>query len=119
MMLLAARRTTDIEAVNLMFHFPFFQLCFSAEELVLIHGLADNSSTSSGLGRTDLAQLSPALVQQILSGACAEPAGPLTPDGLTTTESTCSERQTETLNPYWKQIRTKEKVPLVCDCRSM
>ncbi|KAK5855000.1 hypothetical protein PBY51_005141 [Eleginops maclovinus] len=62
------------------------KLCLSAEELVLIHGLADNSSASSGLGRTGLARLSPALVQQILSGACAEVTEHLTPDELTVIE---------------------------------
>ncbi|XP_044028664.1 zinc transporter ZIP4-like [Siniperca chuatsi] len=62
------------------------QACFSAEELVLIYGLADNSSASSGLGRSGLARLSPALVQQILSGACTGITEPLKPDGLTTTE---------------------------------
>lgn len=71
-----------------MFHFPFSQLCFSAEELVLIYGLADNSSNSSALGRSDLALLSPALVQQILSGACTDvTTEPLKPDRLTVTES--------------------------------
>uniref|UniRef100_A0A8C9WVJ7 Zinc transporter ZIP4/12 EF-hand domain-containing protein n=1 Tax=Sander lucioperca TaxID=283035 RepID=A0A8C9WVJ7_SANLU len=62
------------------------QFCFSAKELVLIYGLADNSSASSGLGRTDLARLSPALLQQILSGACADITEPPTPDGLTKAE---------------------------------
>ncbi|XP_060915114.1 zinc transporter ZIP4 [Labrus mixtus] len=62
------------------------QLCLTAKELVLIYGLADNSSASSGLGRSGLARLSPALVQQILSGACAHTHEPLTPDGLTKTE---------------------------------
>ncbi|XP_045915099.1 zinc transporter ZIP4 isoform X1 [Micropterus dolomieu] len=62
-------------------------LCFSAEELVLIYGLADNSSNSSALGRSDLALLSPALVQQILSGACTDvTTEPLKPDKLTVTE---------------------------------
>ncbi|XP_031722441.1 zinc transporter ZIP4 [Anarrhichthys ocellatus] len=62
------------------------RFCASAEELGLIYGLADNSSVSSGLSRTDLARLSPALVQQILSGACADITEPLTPDELTNTE---------------------------------
>ncbi|XP_035536793.1 zinc transporter ZIP4 [Morone saxatilis] len=62
------------------------QLCLSAEELVLIYGLAGNSSASSGLGRSGLAQLSPALVQQILSGACTEVTEPQKPDGLTKAE---------------------------------
>uniref|UniRef100_A0A3P8WC80 Zinc transporter ZIP4 n=1 Tax=Cynoglossus semilaevis TaxID=244447 RepID=A0A3P8WC80_CYNSE len=60
------------------------QRCFSAEELVLILGkAADNSSV---LGRSDLARLSPALVQQILSGACTDNTKPVKPDGLTVTE---------------------------------
>ncbi|TNN47384.1 Zinc transporter ZIP4 [Liparis tanakae] len=64
------------------------QFCASAEELVLIYGLADNGSASSGgLSRTDLARLSPALLQQILSGACEDVTEPPSPDGLTTTES--------------------------------
>ncbi|CAK6949363.1 zinc transporter ZIP4 [Scomber scombrus] len=62
------------------------QRCFSAEELVLIYSLAENRSASSGFGRSDLAQLSPALVQQILSGACTNIIEPLTPDELTKTE---------------------------------
>uniref|UniRef100_G3NJ47 Zinc transporter ZIP4/12 EF-hand domain-containing protein n=1 Tax=Gasterosteus aculeatus aculeatus TaxID=481459 RepID=G3NJ47_GASAC len=66
--------------------FLFSQFCASGEELLLIYGLADNSSVSSGLSRTDFARLSPALVQQILSGACAGVTEPPTPDGLTETE---------------------------------
>ncbi|XP_041811951.1 zinc transporter ZIP4 [Chelmon rostratus] len=62
------------------------QLCFSAEELVLIYGLADNGSASSGLGQSGLARLSPALIQQILSGACAAVTEPQISDVLTTTE---------------------------------
>ncbi|KAF3833977.1 hypothetical protein F7725_025181 [Dissostichus mawsoni] len=62
------------------------KLCLSAEELVLIHSLAENSSAPPGLGQTGLARLSPALVQQILSGACAEVTDPLTHDELTVTE---------------------------------
>uniref|UniRef100_A0A3Q1F6U6 Zinc transporter ZIP4-like n=1 Tax=Acanthochromis polyacanthus TaxID=80966 RepID=A0A3Q1F6U6_9TELE len=56
--------------------------CFSAEELVQIYGLPENSAASS-LGPSDMAQLSPALVQQILSGACAATTEPAGPDGLT------------------------------------
>ncbi|XP_070841410.1 zinc transporter ZIP4 isoform X2 [Chaetodon trifascialis] len=62
------------------------ELCFSAEELVQIYGLTDNGSASSGLGQSGLAQLSPALVQQILSGACTDITAPVTPDGLTQSE---------------------------------
>ncbi|XP_077363381.1 zinc transporter ZIP4-like [Festucalex cinctus] len=56
--------------------------CFSAHELVVIHGLDVNSSN---LGRSGLARLSPALVQQILSGSCAG-SHPAKPDELTKTE---------------------------------
>lgn len=70
-------------------HLDFSQHCFSAEELVLIFGLADNSSASSGLGRSDVARLSPAFVQQILSGACGDVTDQLKPDHLTKTESKC------------------------------
>lgn len=73
--------------LNVSLYFP--QLCFSAEELVLIYGLADNSSASSGLGRSGLARLSPALVQQILSGACANSTEPHISDVLTKAESKC------------------------------
>ncbi|XP_030597575.1 zinc transporter ZIP4 [Archocentrus centrarchus] len=62
------------------------QRCFSAEQLVLIYGLEENSSASSGLGRPAVAQLSTALVQQILSGACADITDPPIPDGLSKTE---------------------------------
>uniref|UniRef100_A0A665T8C7 Zinc transporter ZIP4 n=1 Tax=Echeneis naucrates TaxID=173247 RepID=A0A665T8C7_ECHNA len=62
--------------------FGFSQHCFSAEELILIFGLADNSSASASLGRSDLARLSPAFVQQILSGACVDTAQEAKADGL-------------------------------------
>lgn len=67
----------------------FSQRCFSAEELVQIYGLAENSSASSGLGQPGVVQLSPALVQQILSGACADITDPEKPDGLSKAESKC------------------------------
>ncbi|KAM9418935.1 zinc transporter ZIP4 [Salvelinus alpinus] len=57
-------------------------MCFSPEELIKIHGL-----NGSSLSRSDVARLSPALVQQLLSGACnsiSPPTGPL--DQLSTTE---------------------------------
>lgn len=73
------------------------QSCFSAEELLLIHGVEPNSS--SGLGRSDLARLSPAFVQQILSGACADVIQPVQPDGLSVIESKC-----------WNQV-TAESAP--------
>ncbi|XP_061598359.1 zinc transporter ZIP4 [Cololabis saira] len=58
--------------------------CFSADELVLIYGVSDSSNST--LGRSELGQLSPALVQQILSGACAETPEEVAQDGLTRTE---------------------------------
>ncbi|CAG5885588.1 unnamed protein product [Menidia menidia] len=58
--------------------------CFSAEQLVLIHGLADNGS--SEMGRPELARLTPAFIQQILSGSCKDVTEPATPDGLSKTE---------------------------------
>lgn len=66
---------------------PVGQLCFSAEELIQIHELGAN--TSSGMGRSGLARLSPALVQQILSGACTNTADSHASDGLGVTESQC------------------------------
>ncbi|XP_033831182.1 zinc transporter ZIP4 [Periophthalmus magnuspinnatus] len=56
--------------------------CFSAEELMQIYGLI-NSSSEAG---SDLARLSPALVQQVLSGACYGTTKPVNPDGLSQTE---------------------------------
>uniref|UniRef100_A0A8C7DL39 Zinc transporter ZIP4 n=1 Tax=Oncorhynchus kisutch TaxID=8019 RepID=A0A8C7DL39_ONCKI len=56
--------------------------CFSPEELVKIHGL-----NGSSLSRYDVAWLSPALVQQILSGACNSTSPPTGPsDQLSTIE---------------------------------
>ncbi|XP_029507214.2 zinc transporter ZIP4 isoform X1 [Oncorhynchus nerka] len=56
--------------------------CFSPEELVKIHGL-----NGSSLSRYDVARLSPALVQQILSGACNSTSPPTGPsDQLSTIE---------------------------------
>lgn len=66
---------------------PVVQLCFSAEELILIHELEANAS--SDLGRSGLARLSPALVQQILSGACTNTTDSHASDGLSTSESQC------------------------------
>lgn len=71
------------------FHGHYFtpsQHCFSAEELILIHGLASNSS---GVNRSALARLSPALIQQILSGACAHITEPAHPDDLDAAHSKC------------------------------
>ncbi|KAG7501418.1 zinc transporter ZIP4 [Solea senegalensis] len=59
------------------------QHCFSAEELVQILG---STANGSGLGRSDMARLSPSLVQQILSGACVDNTEQVKPDGLTMTE---------------------------------
>ncbi|XP_041867214.1 zinc transporter ZIP4 [Melanotaenia boesemani] len=60
--------------------------CFSAEELVQIYSLAENSSASSGMGRSEVVRLTPAFVQQILSGACADVTEPVAPDGLSKTD---------------------------------
>uniref|UniRef100_A0A3Q2DNY4 Zinc transporter ZIP4 n=1 Tax=Cyprinodon variegatus TaxID=28743 RepID=A0A3Q2DNY4_CYPVA len=54
-----------------------------AEELVQIYGL---SGESSGMGRSGFAKLSPALVQQILSGSCSKVIEPATSDQLSKTE---------------------------------
>uniref|UniRef100_A0A8C7Z2C5 Zinc transporter ZIP4 n=1 Tax=Oryzias sinensis TaxID=183150 RepID=A0A8C7Z2C5_9TELE len=58
--------------------------CFSAGELLQIHGLT--GSAHSGMGRSEVVRLSPAFIQQILSGACAEATEPETQDGLTEAE---------------------------------
>ena len=79
--------TVSTEFALKCFRFFLSQSCFSAEDLVLIYNLPDNRS--SGLGRSDLARLSPALVQQILSGACADVANPKTPDQLSMMERKC------------------------------
>lgn len=56
--------------------------CFSAGDLLRIHQL-----NSSSLSRDQFTQISPALIQQILSGGCSEisPA-PISPDSLSTAE---------------------------------
>ncbi|KAM4539920.1 zinc transporter ZIP4 [Odontesthes bonariensis] len=59
--------------------------CFSAEELVRIYGLTENAS-ASGIGRSEMVRLTPAFVQQILSGSCTEVTEPVAPDGLSQTE---------------------------------
>nr|BAP46888.1 solute carrier family 39 member 4-1 [Cyprinus carpio] len=58
------------------------QACFSAGDLLRIHQL-----NSSSLSRDQFTQISPALIQQILSGGCSEisPA-PVSPDTLSTAE---------------------------------
>ncbi|KAF7210977.1 zinc transporter ZIP4 [Nothobranchius furzeri] len=58
--------------------------CFSAEELVRIFGLSDKNSSS--MGRSEVVQLSPALIQQILSGSCAATTDSVTPDELSKTD---------------------------------
>ncbi|XP_067282441.1 zinc transporter ZIP4 [Pseudorasbora parva] len=56
--------------------------CFSAEDLLRIHRM-----NSSWLTRDQFTQLSPALIQQILSGGCSEISPtPATPDSLSTAE---------------------------------
>ncbi|CAL8293283.1 unnamed protein product [Merluccius merluccius] len=62
------------------------QRCFSAEELLRIHGMMDNSSDPAAMNRSDLARLSPALVQQVLSMACADANFPAKPDELSQAE---------------------------------
>uniref|UniRef100_A0A8B9H138 Zinc transporter ZIP4 N-terminal domain-containing protein n=1 Tax=Astyanax mexicanus TaxID=7994 RepID=A0A8B9H138_ASTMX len=59
------------------------QTCFSAQELLMIYRL-----NSSGLNRDQFTQLSPALIQQLLSKACTEtsPITDPTGDKLSTTE---------------------------------
>uniref|UniRef100_A0A3P8Z3L9 Zinc transporter ZIP4/12 EF-hand domain-containing protein n=1 Tax=Esox lucius TaxID=8010 RepID=A0A3P8Z3L9_ESOLU len=57
-------------------------MCFSPEEMVKIYGLNE-----SGLSRPDIARISPALVQQLLSGSCGRITPPTDPsDQLSTTE---------------------------------
>ncbi|KAL0961924.1 hypothetical protein UPYG_G00333420 [Umbra pygmaea] len=57
-------------------------MCFSPEELVKIYAL-----NGSNLSRPDVARISPALVQQLLSGVCSRTSPPTEPkDQLTTTE---------------------------------
>lgn len=68
--------------------FHYFQQCFTAEELVQIYGLSEESS---GMGRSGFAKLSPALVQQILSGSCSKVIEPATSDQLSKTESECDD----------------------------
>uniref|UniRef100_A0A8C5DJL3 Zinc transporter ZIP4 n=1 Tax=Gouania willdenowi TaxID=441366 RepID=A0A8C5DJL3_GOUWI len=60
--------------------------CFSADDLILIYDLPGNKSSTSGLAAADVARISPALVQQIVSGACTNSTEIVTPDGLSTTE---------------------------------
>ncbi|XP_050992997.1 zinc transporter ZIP4 [Labeo rohita] len=56
--------------------------CFSAEDLLRIHQL-----NSSSLTRDQFTQISPALIQQILSGGCSGTSPePATPDSLSTAE---------------------------------
>ncbi|KAM3858143.1 zinc transporter ZIP4 [Diretmus argenteus] len=63
------------------------QRCFSAGELMSIYRLMSNRSAASALDRSDLVRLSPALVQQILSGACTATADPTAePDDLSQVE---------------------------------
>lgn len=62
------------------------QLCFSSEELILIHRLGGNG-TSLDMGWSGLSRLSPALVQQMLSGACTKTADSHASEELTMTES--------------------------------
>ncbi|XP_068603544.1 zinc transporter ZIP4 [Brachionichthys hirsutus] len=80
---LSRRKTADYDHWRHAENATFDQLCFTAEELVLIYGLAGNGSV---LGRSGLARVSPALLQQIVSGACGETAEATAPDGLSLAE---------------------------------
>ncbi|KAA0709930.1 Zinc transporter ZIP4 [Triplophysa tibetana] len=56
--------------------------CFSAEDLLRIHHV-----NASALTRDQFTQISPALIQQMLSGSCSEISpGPVSPDSLSTAE---------------------------------
>ncbi|XP_056597362.1 zinc transporter ZIP4 [Triplophysa dalaica] len=56
--------------------------CFSAEDLLRIHHM-----NASALTRDQFTQISPALIQQMLSGSCSEISpGPVSPDSLSTAE---------------------------------
>ncbi|KAK7898363.1 hypothetical protein WMY93_019216 [Mugilogobius chulae] len=57
--------------------------CFSAEDLIQIYSLTNSSSSEA---TSDLARISPALIQQVLSGACSETPLPVKPDGLSKTD---------------------------------
>uniref|UniRef100_A0A672KJQ6 Zinc transporter ZIP4 n=1 Tax=Sinocyclocheilus grahami TaxID=75366 RepID=A0A672KJQ6_SINGR len=60
-----------------------YGMCFSAEDLLRIYQL-----NSSSLTRDQFTQLSPALIQQILSGGCSEITFThVTPDSLSTAET--------------------------------
>lgn len=74
----SAQEHTEVHRANSTWN----EHCFSAEELMQI--VLTNSSSSDG--RSDLARVSPALVQQLLSGACAATTSPVSPDGLSKTE---------------------------------
>lgn len=79
--------SNSTKKVKFLFLLLSSQRCFSAEELVQILGLADQSSASSVMDRSTMGRLSPALIQQILSRACTDVTEPETPDELSKTDS--------------------------------
>ncbi|KAM3596490.1 uncharacterized protein V6R79_015500 [Siganus canaliculatus] len=60
------------------------QICVSAEDLLQIYDLEESSA--SGLGASGLTRVSPALIQQILSGACQTVTETATSDNLSVAE---------------------------------
>ncbi|XP_017276546.1 zinc transporter ZIP4 [Kryptolebias marmoratus] len=62
------------------------QSCFSAKDLVQIFGLSGGGSASTVMGRSEMARLSTALVQQILSRACTNSTESVIPDKLSRTD---------------------------------
>ncbi|XP_036410920.1 zinc transporter ZIP4, partial [Megalops cyprinoides] len=75
---------TEHENLNSHFRCPVCsQTCFTAHELLEIHHLNDSSLT-----RAQFTQLSPALIQQLLSGACVTKPPPPTPGNQLSTVET-------------------------------
>nr|BAP46889.1 solute carrier family 39 member 4-2 [Cyprinus carpio] len=77
-----------------------FRMCFSAEDLLRIYQL-----NSSSLTRDQFTQLSPSLIQQILSGSCSEITFThVTPDSLSTaeTEQGDLEKFSNTVTDYFR-----------------
>lgn len=61
------------------------QVCLSASEVMAVYGLSEQAGVTPELW----AQLSPALLQQQLSGACSPQSSPPTRDQLSQAESEC------------------------------
>lgn len=61
------------------------QVCLSASEVMAVYGLSEQAGVTPELW----AQLSPALLQQQLSGACSPQSSPPTQDQLSQAESEC------------------------------